>query len=100
MNNLTTNIGHIATTFVIIVAVTVLAWHGTINGGTAVAIIAGIGGVSVGGGVASSSAGASVPSSVVTATSLGTVGLGATTTTPSATTTPSTTDAVEPAQSL
>lgn len=72
MNNLVSNIGHIIVTTIIIAAVSVLAWHGTISGGTAVAIIAGIGGVSVGGGVASASAGVQPASSVAVSTSPGT----------------------------
>jgi len=63
VNNFTGNIGHIAMSALVIISVTILSWHGTISGGTAVAIIAGIGGVSVGGGVASASAGAPVSNS-------------------------------------
>lgn len=72
MNNLLQNIGHIATSIIIIIAVTVLAWHGTITGSEALTIIGVLGGVSVGGSVASSSVGAPGPSSVTASTSLGT----------------------------
>lgn len=75
MNNLTTNIGHILIAVVVIVAVSVLAWHGTITGGDAIGIIAGAGGVSLGGAVASSSAGGQAPSSVAVSTSPGTSSL-------------------------
>jgi len=71
MNNLLNNIGHIATSIIIIIAVTILAWHGTITGSEALTIIGVLGGVSVGGSVASSSPGALVPSSVVAPASLG-----------------------------
>lgn len=60
LNNLATNIGHIAIAIVVIIAVTILAWHGSITGGSALAIIAGIGGVSLGGAVATSSTAAGV----------------------------------------
>jgi hypothetical protein len=72
MNNLTTNIGHIIVTVVIIGAAVALALHNTITGGEAIALIAGAGGVSLGGAVASSSAASSVPSSVNVSTSPGT----------------------------
>jgi len=63
VNNFTGNIGHMAMAGLTIIAVTVLALHNTISGDTAVAIIAGIGGVSVGGGVASASVGVPVSNS-------------------------------------
>jgi hypothetical protein len=90
MNNLTANIGHIVIAIFVIVAVTVLSWHGTITGGEAITIIAGIGGVSVGGAVASSSAGAQQPSSVAVSTSPGisSLTLNGATTTVAAQTTP------------
>lgn len=64
MNNLTTNIGHILISVVVIAAAVVLAIKGTITGGDAIGLIGVAGGVSLGGAVASSSAGAPVPSSV------------------------------------
>ena len=72
MNNFTTNVGHIVTSLVIIVAVTALAWHGTISGSECLTIIGVLGGVSVGGSVASSSAGAPALSSAVAPASIGT----------------------------
>ena len=72
MNNLLQNIGHIATSIIIIIAVTVLAWHGTITGSEALTIIGVLGGVSVGGSVASSSLGAPGLSSGVAPTLAGT----------------------------
>ena len=80
MGNLSTNMGHIVTAVIIIIAVTVLAWHGTISGSDALTIIGVLGGVSVGGSVASSSAGGSVPVSESTQSSIGTLTSGATTT--------------------
>lgn len=72
MNNLTTNIGHIIVTVVIIGAAVALALHNTITGGEAIGLIAGAGGVSLGGAVASSSVANSAPSSVAVSTSPGT----------------------------
>ena len=66
MNNFTANIGHMAIAIVVIIAVTILAWHGSITGGSALAIIAGIGGVSLGGAVATTTPAAPVPPVVVT----------------------------------
>ena len=72
MNNFTTNVGHIVTGIVIIIATAVLAWHGTITGAESIGIIAGIGGFSMGGSVASASAGAAVPVSASAPSSGGT----------------------------
>lgn len=92
MNNLTTNIGHIVIAIIIIAASVALALHNTITGGEAIGLIAGAGGVSLGGAVASSSAGAPVPSSVASLISQqGVNGHGPTTPTNSTTTTTSTT---------
>lgn len=71
VNNLTTNIGHIAIAVVIIVAAVVLSIRGTITGGEAIGLIASAGGFSLGGAVASSSAGVLQPSSVAVSTSPG-----------------------------
>ena len=79
VGNLSTNMGHIVTAVIIIIAVTVLAWHGTISGSDALTIIGVLGGVSVGGSVASSSAGGSVPVSADSQVSTGTSTSGVTT---------------------
>ncbi len=71
MGNFTNNVGHIVTSVVIIVSVTVLAWHGTLTGAEALGVIGVIGGVSVGGSVASSSAGTLAPSSATGPASVG-----------------------------
>ena len=71
MPNLSNNIGHIVTTVLVIIAVTALAWHGTITGGEALTIIGVLSGVSVGGSVASSSGGAPTPGSASTPASTG-----------------------------
>jgi hypothetical protein len=75
VNNLTTNIGHILISVIMITAAVVLAIKGTITGGEAIALIAGAGGVSLGGAVASASAGVLQPSSVAVSTSPGTSSL-------------------------
>lgn len=80
MNNFTQNVGHMAMAIVIIVCVTILAIHGTITGSDALVLIAGLGGVSVGGSVASSLAGGSVPVSGVVSSSPGGSGSASTTT--------------------
>ncbi len=63
MNNLVNNLGHIVISTVVIIAVTILAWHGTISGADAFGVIGVVGGVSMGGSVASSSPGNLVPGS-------------------------------------
>lgn len=75
MSNLTTNIGHIAIAVVVIASAVVLAIRGVITGGEAIGLIAGAGGVSLGGAVASSSAQAQPASSVAVSTSPGTSSL-------------------------
>jgi hypothetical protein len=71
MNNLTSNIGHIAVAVVVIAAAVVLAIFHEITGGEAIGLIASAGGFSLGGAVASSSAGVLQPSSVAVSTSPG-----------------------------
>jgi hypothetical protein len=92
VNNLTTNIGHIVIAVIIIGSAVALAIKGVITGGEAIGLIAGAGGVSLGGAVASSSAGAPVPTSVASLISQSAPnGHGPTTPTNSTTTTTSTT---------
>ena len=92
MGNLQSNIGHIVTAGLVIVATTILAWHGTITGSDAIVLIAGVAGFSMGGSVASSSTGAAVSGSASAPVSTQTF-----TSIPSATTT-TTTPAIFPSQ--
>jgi hypothetical protein len=91
VNNLTTNIGHIVIAVIMIGAAVALAIAHVITGGEAIGLIAGAGGVSLGGAVASSSAGAPVPSSVASLISQSAPNGHGTTPTNSTTTTTSTT---------
>lgn len=61
MGNLQSNLAHIVVTLAVIAAVATLAAVGVLPGETALLVIAGVGGVSVGGGVASSAASSPAP---------------------------------------
>jgi hypothetical protein len=90
VSNLTSNIGHIVTSVIIIAAVLVLALFSKITGAEALTVIVAVGGVSLGGSVASSSAGNLVSASHVVPA------LTPTSITTSSTATPATPEAVFP----
>jgi len=82
MNNLIGNIGHIALSVVIIIAVTILALKGTITAAECLIVIAAAGGFSLGGAVASSPGTPAGTTAVTTTTSQASPTLGTTSSAP------------------
>lgn len=81
MNNLLRNIPHLIMACVVIVAVSVLALHGTISGAEALAVIGTSGGFSLGAGSASASASGAAASTLAASHSNGPNASNSTTTT-------------------